>query len=156
MLLTGFDGSEVEITLSGHRRASYVRGELNWLKVAIRVLAPFGSASYRVPCLLDVEAENLGKWLLAIAQQEQTLPTMDFLSGDVWFVVLERSQKFVILRVCFEPRWSHWILTQDIKTEEDDLNEDFPCVDLEMSCSQLLVAATEFIEAFQLLPLLAV
>ncbi len=154
MLLRSTDGSELEIKVTGQRRP-HIRGEWNnadWLKVSIRVLAPFGSADYRVSCLLNWEAEELAEWLLKIAQQQKVDSTLAFYEGELTFLLKKSLDKYVVLRVRFLDTMDHWRLTQD--SDESVFDSDFPCVDLETSLNQLAAAATTFQEELQELPLI--
>lgn len=154
MLLRSTDGSELEIKVAGHRRPHphrrYEWSNFDWLKVSIRVLAPFGSADYQVSCLLNWEAEELAEWLLKIAQQQKVDTTLAFYEGELTFLLKETVGKYVVLRVRFLAVTDHWVLTQD----EYAFHDDFPSVDLEMTLNQLAAASTTFQAELQQLPLI--
>lgn len=156
MILSSIDGSELEINVAGCRRPHpHLRGEwsnIDWLKVRIRVLAPFGSADYQVSCLLNWEAEELAEWLMNIAQQKKGDSTLAFYEGELRFILKETLERYVILRVCFLDATYGWILIPDI--DEYAFDDDFPFVDLEMSFNQLAAAVTTFQQELQQLPLI--
>jgi hypothetical protein len=156
MIIPSFDGSELELTLSGHRWPYLEGGHqvLFWLKVGIRVFAPFGSVMLRESCLLDWEAEKLIHWLEAVAQGEPVDPAMKFIEGTLAFEILSSQDNEVTLRCHLMSLLERWSLHPAIDRAELMPEYDlFQEVDLMLSRNQLARSAHELKQEFEKLPI---
>ncbi|GCE13575.1 WapI family immunity protein [Tengunoibacter tsumagoiensis] len=156
MLFKSTDNSEVEIRIAGFRRKNHVRGEWDdsdWLKVHIRVLAPFGSTSYAFRCLLNWEAEQLAEWLMQIAKKQDVEREIFFSEGELRFKIVEISNVDLTIRFYTMRAIGKWTMSEEYKDTKDLFDDDFPYVDLNMSFNQLQYVAAQFQTEIAGLPL---
>jgi hypothetical protein len=156
MILPSYDGSEVEITLSGKRWPYMERGHQiwEWLKVSIRVLTPLGSIQFRWECLLHWEAEDLIRWLEAITQDESVDPSIRFYEGILSLEVLSSHDKEVTLRCHLRASADRWTLAEGVNRQNFRREHSYwQEIDLMMSWNQLAKSAHELRQEFERLPM---
>lgn len=156
MIISSYDGSELELTLSGYRWPDLEGGRqtLYWLKVHIRVIAPFGSCTFQSSCLLDWEAEEFIQWLEMIARGNVMKAMKEFYDGTLRFEVHATHPNEVALRCCLISSLKQWTLAGGV--DRQDLMREHrlsQCIDLMLSCNQLARAAYELKQEFEKLPI---
>jgi hypothetical protein len=140
MLLTGRQGTELELRIVGYQfpNERFDPWDSNWLLVSIRVVAPQGTWEVVDPSLTTWEADQVVRWLAALANRADLLagrplaltePNLALAAAPV-----PGAPDRVLVKACFalelRPPW--------LKTAaaSGDL-----CVDLDVDRSQLASAA---------------
>lgn len=113
MLLTGRDGSELELRIVGYQFPG-VRDDpwdSNSLEVAVRVMSPAGAWATIDPCLTTYEAGALVRWLELVAGETPPDRFVRFSEPNFSLAIVVADPTHVRLRARFDfedrPPWAH-------------------------------------------------
>ncbi|MGI8810763.1 MAG: WapI family immunity protein [Acidimicrobiales bacterium] len=142
MLLRGQEGNELEVGLVGYQFPEEERDpwDSNWLRVAVRVLAPEGSWEVIDPCLTTWEAKRLVSYLIHAAAHDPAARPLAFTEPNLTVTARSRTSAplRVHLRACFalelRPPWAR------TAAGSDNL-----CVDLDVERGDLARAAASLL-----------
>jgi len=103
MIITGADGSELEILISGYEFPD-IKGkehDLNWLRVHGRVKSARLCWEFRGPWLLTWEIISLAKWLKAVAEDGASVKKLRFTEPCLRCRLAGKSANRATVKVCF-------------------------------------------------------